>query len=192
LYDRSTLVGLTSVPVSCRILAILILVLASGGCTDLEGKPGNELTDKNLKDGNLTDRNLPDQNISDNNMALALASSSISEPEIDRANLSNQILLILRNKEFNRTGSLPITLKIINPRLNETVLTVFKPDLGQEWYNQTSITYIADGNWTQNFSLMPKGNVSYVRMLVQVSENDTVVKRAVWNITFDTPVGRPN
>jgi len=178
---RSTIKGLTSVSMFWRILGMLILVLALGGCIDRESEPGNELTDENL----------PDQNISDNNMTLALASSSISEQDIDMASSPNQILLILRNNEFNRTGRLTITLKIINPRLNDTVLTIFKPDLGREWYNQTNITYIADGNWTQNFSLTPKGNVSYVMMLVQISENDTVVKRAAWNVTFDTPVGRP-
>lgn len=160
---------------SLRILGILILLSALGGCISRENKPGAELPVQDAGSGNLMQmQSALTQNISANSSELK----------------SNQIRLILRPKELNRTGRLPVTLQIVNPKLNETVITVFKPASGAEWYNQTSITHIANNNWTKNFSITPRGNTSYVQVFVQISENNTVVKKGSWNITLGVPAER--
>lgn len=123
------------------------------------------------------------QNVSQGNLTLKYYATNTSDTS------SNQVRLIIRPRELNTTGKLPVTLKIINPVPGENVLTVFKPQSGQEWYNQTAITHIDNRTWTQNFSIKLRGNISYVLMFVQISRNNTVVKKAAWNITFDTPVG---
>ena len=153
------------------MLGILVAVAVLGGCID---------SGKKLDTGIQT--------IEENNITLSQHPSNTSPSNI-REPKSNQIRLILRPAELNRTGKLPVTLKIMNPGLNETVITMFRPQFGQDWYNKTNVTYVTTGNWTQNFSIRPAGNTSYVLMFVQVSENGTVVKKAAWNITFDTPVG---
>jgi len=160
---------------SLRILGILILLSALGGCISRENRPDAELPAQETSSDNLMlMQSAMTQNIS--------ANSSELKP--------NQIRLIFRPKELNRTGKLPVMLQIRNPKLNETVITVFKPESGKEWYNQTSITRIVNNNWTKNFSIKPKENISYVQVFVQISDNDTVVKKASWNITLGVPAGR--
>ncbi len=174
------------------VIGILLLISALGGCIDGESKLGVGSSDQNTSGDNLTltgkenemGAGLPDGNISVNSLTKTKSASNKSEP--------NQIRLILNQKQFQKTGKLPVTVKIINPRMNETVLTAFRPEFGSEWYNKARVTRINNGSWTKSFSIKPKGNTSYVHIFVQVSENNTVVKRAAWNVTFDTPVGRPN
>ncbi|VVB92753.1 Uncharacterised protein [uncultured archaeon] len=170
LDNRSILGRLPALSTRWRIVGILIVMSALGGCVSKESKPGAEI---------------PVQNISEENLSLypevPMNTTNISDP--------NQIRLLVLSKELNRTGRLPIVLLIKNPRLNESVLTVFKPEVGQEWYNQTTITStIKNNNWMQNFSIKPRGDTRYVWMYVQISENNTVVKKAAWNITFEAPV----
>ncbi len=162
-----------------RILGILMLISILGGCIGKENKPNAELTAQEDNGGGLTlVQGAPDQN----------ESVSISESKNISKLKPNSIRLILRPKELNRTGRLPVMLQITNPRLNETVTTVFKPGSGKEWYNQTNITYISNSNWTQNFSIKPNKNTSYVHMFVQISDNGTVVKKAAWNLSWGVPV----
>ncbi len=178
--DNSSIPGiLHSISRMWRILGILMLVSALGsalgGCIGRESKPAEELPAQDGNGDNLTlTQNVPEQNESISNTG--------PRP--------NQLRLILRPKELNRTGRLPVTLLVMNTKLNETVITVFRPQFGQEFYNVTNITYLVNSNWTQNFSIRPIQNVSYVQMFVQISENGSVVKKAAWNITFDTPVGK--
>ncbi|MCX9011273.1 MAG: hypothetical protein OIN66_09135 [Candidatus Methanoperedens sp.] len=160
---------------SLRILGILILLSALGGCISRENKPDAGLPAQEISSGNLMlMQSAMTQNISANS----------SEPK------PNQIRLILRPKELNRTGRFPVMLQIVNPKLNETVITVFKLGSGAEWSNQTSITHIASNNWIKNFSIKPGRNASYVQVFVQISENNTVVKKASWNITLGVPAER--
>ena len=140
-----------------RILGILMLLSAAAGCIGREDKLNTELPTQNTTE---VAKDVPDE----------------SKP--------NQIYITLRPSELNRSGRLPVLLRITNPRLNETVLTVFKPQYGLEWHNQTNVTYINNSNWTRQFSIRPQANISYIKMFVQISENKTVVKKAAWNITF--------
>ncbi|NJD77165.1 MAG: hypothetical protein FIB08_08750 [Candidatus Methanoperedens sp.] len=168
---KSISVGLPSVSIPWRIVGMLILISALGGCVGKESKQGVEL---------------PVQNISDKNPV-----EEVSMQSTANMSDSNQIRLRLLSKEFNSTGRLSVQLQVKNPRLNETVLTVFKPQIGQEWTDITEIIQTVNNTWTQNYTIQPKGNVSYVWMYIQISENNTAVKRAAWNITFEVPVGRP-
>lgn len=160
---------------SLRILGIMILLSALAGCISRENRPDAELQVQGASSDNLI---LMQGTLAQN------TSANTSEPK------PNQIRLILRPKELNRTGKLPVMLKIINPKLNETVITVFKPGSGMEWYNQTRITHTANNNWTKNFTIKPGRNTSYVQMFVQISENNTVVKKASWNISLGVPAER--
>lgn len=169
--QRSISVGLPSVSIPWRIVGLLILISALGGCVGKESKQGGEL---------------PAQNIS-----VKDSPEEVSTQNTTNMSDSNQIRLRLLSKELNSTGKLSVILQVRNPRLNETVLTVFKPQIGQEWTDLTEITQIVNNTWTQNYTIQPKGNVSYVWMYIQISENNTAVKRAAWNITFEVPVGRP-
>ncbi len=172
--NRSIRVGLPSVSSPWRIVGIFILISALGGCVSKESKQSVDLSAQNIS------------GVSDENFSL---DKEDSMQTATNASIPNQIRLVVLSKELNRTGKLPVILLIKNPRMNETVLTVFKPQFGQEWYNQTRITHtIKNNNWMQNFSITPKGNTSYVWMYVQISENNTAVKKAVWNITFEVPV----
>ncbi len=182
LDKKSTAATLYSEPRSWWILGILILIAALGGCIGKDDKAGV----------------LPVQNTSGEKVTLGQdsptqgASVNISGQQINNSDpQSNQLRLILRSKGLNKSSNIPVTLQLMNPRLNETVITVFKPQSGQEWYNQTNITHIANNNWTQSYSIKRVGNISYVRMYVQVSENNEVVRRAAWNITFEAPGDEP-
>jgi hypothetical protein len=188
LDDRHHLLRLPFVSRQVKILAILVLVSAIAGCIGSESKKGVELNPSQNFSQNITQnitQNISEEdlNVTAEQVAPAQAQNASDEKKL------NQIHLILQPSDFNRTGKIPITLKIVNPRLNETVLTVFKPEYGQEWYDQTNITYLANHNWTQNYTIKPKGNISYVKMYVQITENNIVVKRAVWNFTLEAPVG---
>ncbi len=170
------------------IMGALVLVSALGGCIDKEKNPITELAANNVNENNITlvdKESTLDAGSLDQNASMLQYASNTSRSK------QNMIRLILRPNELYRTGKLPITLKIINSSVNETVLTVFKPEFGSEWYNQTNITYVEDHNWTQNYSLKPLNNTSYVTMFVQIIQNGTIVKKAAWNITFDAPIGRP-
>ena len=174
LENKPFQIGLFSITGLCKVVGVLAFISIVGGCI------GNE---------NKADLNLPDmnesQNASQNNVTLAGYASDTGNAG------SNMVKLVIKPKEFDKTGKLPIMLKITNPKLNETVITVLKPQFGQEWYSQTRITRITNNSWTQNFTVKPRGNISYVRMFVQIYENNTSVRKAEWNITFGTPVGRP-
>lgn len=169
--------GLLSLSRPWRVLGILILISVLGGCIGKESQPGEELPARAGGEENLT---------------LAQNDYNTSEPISNTSELSsNQISLIVRSDELNKSGKLPITLKITNPVLNETVLTAIVPEFAPEWYNQVNIT-TSNRTWTRTFNinLTPLGNSSYVLMLVQISLNNTVVKRGAWNITFGAPAVR--
>ncbi len=184
LDDKHHLLRLPFVSRQVRILAILVLVSAIAGCIGSESKKGVELNPSQNFSQNVTQKISEEKlNVTAEQVAPAQEQNASDEKK------PNQVRLILQPNDFNRTGKIPITLKIVNPRLNETVLTIFKPEYGQEWYDQTNITYLANHNWTQNYTIKPKGNISYVKMYVQITENDTVVKRAAWNFTLEAPVG---
>jgi hypothetical protein len=167
-------IGLFSISGLCKVVGVLVIISIVGGC---------------IGNGNKADLNLPgmngSQNASQNNVTLAGYASDTSNAD------SNMVKLVIKPKEFDKTGRLPIMLKVTNPKLNETVITVLKPQFGQEWYSQARITLITNNSWTQNFSVKPRGNISYVRMFVQIYENNSSVRKAEWNITFGAPVGRP-
>ena len=167
-----------SITILCKITAILAAIFILSGCIGSENRVDAE-SSALLINGS---QNIS-QNISQNNLTLKYYATNTSDTK------SNQVRLIIRPRELSTTGKMPVTLKIINPVMNENVLTVFKPQFGQEWYNQTSVTHVTNRTWMQNFSIKLRGNISYVLMFVQISENSTVVKKAAWNITFDTPVG---
>ncbi len=172
MVNRSIQVGLPSVSNPWRIVGILILISALGGCVNKESKQGVELSAQNIS--NVSNEDFPLEKEDQN-------ATNASNP--------NQIRLLVLSRELNKTGKLPVVLLIKNPTMNETVLTVFKPQFGQEWYNQTIITHtVRNNNWMQNFSIRPRGDTRFVWMYVQISENNTVVKKAAWNITFDVPV----
>lgn len=143
-----------------KILGILVLFLALGGC--INRSPDLE------------------ENVSDNSGPESNSEINMSAPNMIR-------LVIFRAKNETISDMLPIRLEVRNPRLNETVLTVFRPQLGLEWYNLTNITEIVNDTWSQNFTIRRKGDISYIQMFVQISDNNTVVRRAAWNITFETP-----
>ncbi len=172
LENKQFQIGLFSISWLCKVVGVLAVISIIGGCI------GNE---------NKADLNLPgmngSQNASQNNVTLANYASDTGNAG------SNMLRLVIKSKELNKTNKVTVTLQLTNPRLNEKVITVFKPQFGQEWYDQTNITYTADNNWTQNFTIKRVGNISFVRMFVQVSENGTVVRRAAWNITFGAPGG---
>ncbi len=155
--------ALHSFPGLWKILGMIVIISTLYGCIGKENTP---------------DSDNPVQSIRDDNLSLEQNNAINSSVQ------TNKIRLILRPKELNRTGKLPITLIVMNPRLNETVLTIFKPEVGQEWYNQTNITYIVNNNWTQNFTVKPTTNISYIKMFVQISENNTVVRKTGWNISL--------
>ncbi len=148
-------IGSFSISGLCKVVGVLIIISIVGGC---------------IGNGNKMDINLPgmngNQNASQNNVTLAGYASDTGSAG------SNMVKLVIKPKEFDKTGRLPIMLKVTNPKLNETVITVLKPQFGQEWYSQTRITSITNYSWTQNFSVKPRGNISFVRMFVQVSENN--------------------
>ena len=160
-----------------RVLGILILISVFGGCIGKESQPGEEL---------------PTQPVGEDNLTLAQNDYNTSEPISNTSKISsNQISLVVRSDEINKSGKLPVTLKITNPVLNETVLTAIVPEFAPEWYNQVNIT-TSNRTWTRTFNmnLMQLGNSSYVLILVQISQNNTVVKRGAWNITLGAPAVR--
>jgi hypothetical protein len=113
-----------------RVLGILILISVFGGCVSKESQSGEELPTQAVGENNLT-----------YNLTLAQNDYNTSEPISNTSELSsNQISLIVRSDELNKSGKLPITLKITNPVLNETVLTAIVPEFAPEWYNQVNIT----------------------------------------------------
>ncbi len=167
-------IGPFSISGLCKVVGVLAFISIVGGCI------GNE---------NKADLNLPDMN---GNQDAIQNNATLAGYASDTGNAgSNMVKLVIKPKEFDKTGRLPIMLKVMNPKLNETVITVLKPQFGQEWYSQTRITRITNNSWTQNFSVKPRSNISYVRMFVQIYENNTSVRKAEWNITFGAPVGRP-
>jgi hypothetical protein len=179
LDKKSTTETLCSEPRLWKILGILILIAALGGCVGKNDKAGVQLPLQNASGEKVNlEQDSPAQGVSVN----------ISGQQINNSDSqSNQLRLILRSKELNNSNKIPVTLQLMNPRLNETVITVFRPQVGREWYNQANITRITNNNWTQNYTLKRVGNFSFVRMFVQVSENNKVVQRAAWNITFGAP-----
>ncbi len=174
--DDTSRKGNTRISKQSLILGIMIVIVAFGGCIGQENNMNTELSGQNISDGDIT------QNGNDSNVIQ-------DDSRMGNDTVINQISLIADSKDFNKTGRLRFTLKIINPKINETVLTVFNPEFMPEWYNQTTITQIKNQTWTRNYSIKPGPNTSYIKMLVQVSENNTVVKRASWNITMGASAG---
>jgi hypothetical protein len=183
LDKKSTTTALCSEPGPWRILGILILIAALGGCVGKSDKAGVQLPVQNASGEKVTlNQDSPAQGVPAN----------ISGQQINTSDSqSNQLRLILRPNGLNELNKIPITLQLMNPRLNETVTTVFRSQSGKEARYQTNITHIANNNWTQNYSLKRAENISFVQMFVQVSENNMVVQRAEWNITFRAPGGEP-
>lgn len=181
--DKKSTTALCSEPGLLRILGILILIAVLGGCVGKSDKAGVQLPMQNASGEKVTmAQNSPAQGTSVN----------ISEQQMNTSDSQlNQLHLILRSKEFNDSNKIPVTLQIMNPRLNETVITVFRSQFGQELVNQTDITHITNNNWTQNYSIKRVKNISFVQMFVQVSENNTVVRKAAWNLTFGAPDEEP-
>jgi hypothetical protein len=183
LDKKSTTETLCSESRLWKILGILILIAVLGGCVGKNDKAGVQLSVQNASEEKIKlEQNSPAQGVPVN----------ISGKQVNTSDSqSNQLRLILRSMEFNNSNKIPVTLQLMNPRLNETVVTVFKPEFGKEWYNQTNVTRIANNNWTQNYSIKRVGNISFVQMFVQVSENNMVLRKAAWNITFEAPGGEP-
>ena len=146
-----------------KILGAIMLLSAIGGCL---GKD-NEL-----------DSEVPVQNADvDNYSALENSASKINESK------SNQVQLgISRSRDFNKTGQLNVTLNITNPRLNETINVIFKPEFGAEGKYRTNITNITGSTWSKKFSLQLMKNTSYVRMIIQILQNNKTAKTADCNI----------
>ncbi len=186
---RSTTATLCSEPSLWRILGILILIAALGGCVGKNDKAGVQLPVQNASGENASGEKVTlEQDSPAQDVSVSISGQQINTSDSQ----SNQLRLILRSKELNKSGKIPLTLQLMNPRLNETVITVFMPEFGKEWYNQTNITRITNNNWTQNYSMkLVRNNISFVRMYVQVLENNMVVQRAAWNITFGAPGGEP-
>lgn len=149
---------------------MMILVSIMGGCINREIQPQTEF---------------PGSNISQDNLTQAQEETNVSDTT------PNQISLTIRSEELNKTGKLPIILKVINPVVNDSVTTVFKPEFGSVWQENVNIneTKISNNIWTRNYTVTPKGNASYVLMYVQISDNNTVVRKGAWNITFEAPGG---
>jgi len=146
-----------------RILGAIILLSAIGGCL---GKD-NEL-----------DSEVPFQIADEDNYStLEKNASKINESK------SNQVQLgISRSRDFNKTGQLNVTLNITNPRLNETINVIFKPEFGAEGKYRTNITNITGSTWSKKFSLQLMKNTSYVRMIIQILQNNKTAKTADCNI----------
>lgn len=162
---------LASISRPWKILGMMILVSIMGGCINKELQPQTEI---------------PGSNISQDNLTQVQEVTNVSDTT------PNQISLIIRSEELNKTGKLPIILKIINPVANNSVITVFKPEFGSVWQEKVDIneTKITNNIWTRNYTVTPKGNASYVLMYVQISNNNnTVVRKGAWNITFEAPGG---
>ena len=115
------------------------------------------------------------------------ASTSIQYPMVNDTEI-NQISVKVDPKNFNTTGRMNLSLKITNPRINETVITLFSTEFIPQWSDESTITIIKNHTWTRNYSV-PAKNTSYIKMVVEVSENNSVVKMAKWNITGWAPAG---
>jgi hypothetical protein len=146
------------------ILGIMIVTASFAGCVgqDIKTDTNNSSITQNGNGGNV----IQDDPIKGNDTVM------------------NQISLIADSKNFSTTGRLRLSLKITNPIINETVLTVLNPEFMPQWDNETTITKIKNNTWTRNYSVKPGPNTSYIKMLVQVSENNSTGKRASWNITW--------
>ncbi len=146
-----------------RILGAIMLLSAIGGC---------------LGKDNDIDFEVPFQNAyEDNYSILEKNASKINESK------SNQVHLgISRSREFNKTGQLNVTLNITNPRLNETINVIFKPEFGTEGKYRTNITNISSSTWSKKFSLQLMKNTTYVRMIIQILQNNKTAKTADCNI----------
>ncbi len=184
--DKHHLPRLPFVSRQAKILVVLVLLSAIAGCIGPESKKGAELNPSQNSSQNVAQKISEEKTNVNAEQAAPAQMQNESESDGEKP---NQVYLILQPRDFNQTGKIPVTLKIVNPRLNETVLTVFKPEYGQEWYDQTNITHLTNRIWTQNYTIKPKGNISFVKMYVQITENNTVVKRAAWNFTLEAPVG---
>lgn len=141
------------------ILGAIILLSAIGGCLEKINKLNLEVPVQNADEDNYPalEKNVP----------------KINESK------SNQVHLgISRSREFNKTGQLNVTLNITNPRLNETVNVIFKPEFGTEGKYRTIITNIKGSTWSKKFSLQLMKNTSYVRMLIQILQNNKTAKTA--------------
>ncbi len=158
-----------------------MVISAVGGCIGKESR---------------LDPELPDQNITVQNNVTMENEYRINESK------SNQVRLrISHSKEFNKTRQFNVTLNITNPKLNETVIVVFKPEFGSEGRYQTNVTKIFNSMWSQKFSLQVTRNTSYTRMLIQILENNKgaktadckihvlEIKKTACKVTFEAPVG---
>ncbi len=151
-----------------KILGAIMLLSAIGGCLGKDNKLDSEVPFQNANE--------------DNYSILEKNASGINESK------SNQVRLgISRSRDFNKTGQLNITLNITNPRLNETLNVIFKPEFGTEGNYRTNITNITGSTWSKKFSLQLMKNTTYVRMLIQISQNNRTAKTADCNIPVLDP-----
>ena len=151
------------------------MIAAFGGCIGQENRMNTELAEQNNNNSDIT-QNGKDSNVIQN------ASKMGNDTEI------NQISVKVDSKNFNKTGRMNISLKITNPRINETVITLFSTEFMPQWSDESTITIIKNHTWTRNYSV-PAKNTSYIKMVVEISENNSVVKMAKWNITGWAPAG---
>ncbi len=150
-----------------KILGAIMLLSAIGGC---------------LGKDNKLDTEVPFQNTYEDNSTLEKNASGINESK------SNQVQLgISRSRDFNKTGQLNVTLNITNPRLNETINVLFKPEFGAEGKYRANITNITSRTWSKKFSLQLMKNTTYVRMLIQISQNNRTAKTADCNVPVLDP-----
>ncbi len=146
-----------------RILGAIMLLSAIGGCLGKDNKLDSEVLFQNTN--------------ADNYSALEKNVSKVNDSK------SNQVRLgISRSVEFNKTGQLNVTLNITNPRLNETVNVIFKPEFGTEGKYRTIVTNINGSTWSKKFSLQLMKNTSYVQMLIQILQNNRTARTADCNI----------
>lgn len=175
--DNTSRKGNTRIVKQSLILGIMIIIAAFGGCIGQENNMNTGLAGQNTNNSDITQNGI-DSNVIEDDSTIG------NNTDI------NQISLMADSTAFNTTGRLRLSLKITNPIINETVLTVLNPEFMSQWDNETTITKIKDDQtWIRNYSVRPGPNTTYIKMLVQVSENNTVVKRASWNITGWAPAG---
>lgn len=161
--DKSNPEAYLSMSGLLKILGILIAFSALGGC---------------LENGSMSGTGLPAKNITED----------ILDQNGFNGTVSNQIYWTIVTKELDSSGNLKAKLRIMNPVLNQSVLTIFKNEFGNTKAYSANITSISNNNWTKNFSLKMPENASFVLVKVQITEKNKVVKTVENNITFAVPI----
>lgn len=170
MVNRSSSKKLLSIAGLLKILGIVIAASVLGGC---------------ISEGNKTKTDAPLENMDEN---LSVQDELENDPGTSYP-ASNEIYWTIVTRELNTSGDLGAKLRIKNPEINESVLTVFKNEFGNKKAFRANITSISNNNWTRNFSLKLPKNASYFLVKVQVSKKNKVVKTVENNITLRAPVG---